>query len=218
MNIENPTFPELLNRWLYPQDKESSEGIEPLFGNQITGLLDKQFSPDLLITDDNTFTIANYLNWQTKNGDDEYSVFKQNFLEKVRNTPLEFGIHSDLDNYVSEAINKFSTIGREWIDRLFIDYFHDPSVLCSILRTIAHLDYRKIYPQGMTMATAATRHIDFEVRECGIRCFENWEDPEALKILSNIDIKEKWLREYLGDVINYLEEIQSNVNIGQESN
>ena len=136
-------------------------------------------------------------------------IFRARLLGQINDAHFEYGFKSEVDDYLAEAFKQYGPLSRQWLEELFNEQFESPYTLCGILRTIAHFKYRDLYPQGMTIATAAFSHNDPEVRECGIRCFENWEEPEALNILRNVSIPEEWLREYLEEVIIYLEEIKA---------
>lgn len=132
----------------------------------------------------------------------------------IRESDFEFGFNTPADRYVHEALVKYGVFAREWMNELFLKSFSKPSQVCGILRVIAHFEYLQMYPQGVTMAIAALRHKDAAVRECGIRCFENWEQPSNLVILRNLEIEEGWLREYLLDVIADLEGLSGHVTSG----
>jgi hypothetical protein len=133
--------------------------------------------------------------------------FLRSFEQMIHDSEFEFGFSSPADKFVLDALYNYGSFAREWINDLFLCRFNDPFVLSAILRVIAHFDYQQMYPQGITMAVAATVHADAEVRECGVRCFESWEAPECLNILKNLSFPENWLSEYLADVITELEGI-----------
>jgi hypothetical protein len=133
--------------------------------------------------------------------------FLRNFEQMIHDSEFEFGFSSPADKFVLDALDSYGSFAREWINDLFLNRFDDPFVLSAILRVIAHFDYQQMYPQGITIAVAATVHTDAEVRECGVRCFESWEAPENINILKNLSFPEDWLSEYLADVIAELEEI-----------
>lgn len=134
--------------------------------------------------------------------------FISRFRQLIQESDFEFGFSTPADEYVSEALNRYGSFAREWINELFLQSFNDLYVTSSILRVIAHFDYHQIYPQGVTMAIGATSHESADVRECGIRCFENWEAPENLNILYYLSYSEGWLKDYLAGVINELEDIK----------
>ncbi len=119
----------------------------------------------------------------------------------TRECIFEFGFENELDCFLRESLAKNAMATKEWLNEVFIEHLEDVAVVVGILRAIAHLEYHEIYPTGPTMAIAALSHRDVEVRECGIRAFENWESPDALAPLRAIRCEEPWLQEYLGEVI-----------------
>ncbi len=131
--------------------------------------------------------------------------FMKRLLQLLYESDFEFGFATPADEFVQKALHNYGPLAREWINRLYNANFGEPRVMCAILRIIAHFEYDEMYPQGMTMAAAALLHADSSVRECAIRCFENWEDPSNLEILRNICVSDGWLRDYLDSVISDLE-------------
>ncbi len=140
------------------------------------------------------------------------SHFISRFLQLIHESEFEFGFNTPADDYVRDALMSYGSFAREWISDLFLQNFDSPFVTSAILRVITHFDYQQMYPQGMTMAAAATSHKDAEVRECGVRCFEGWEAPESITILRNLSFDEDWLNEYLTDVISELEDLVEHVD------
>lgn len=133
--------------------------------------------------------------------------FVNNFLQLLHNIEFEFGYKTPADDYVEDALDRYGPFAREWLNELFLQNLEDSQVLSAILRVIAHFDYSQMYPQGTTMAIAATRHDNVEVQECGVRCFENWESPEAIVMLKSLKFTESWLNDYLQNVIMDIESL-----------
>lgn len=129
-------------------------------------------------------------------------------LRIIREQDFEYGFNSSADLFVRELMNLNSTVTKEWINAVFLDYFDDPKIIIGLLQIISHIAYFQIEPQGPTMAIAALKHADAEVRECGIRAFENWSVNQSLMVLSNVKCHEKWLQDYLDQVISDLQEEQ----------
>ena len=136
--------------------------------------------------------------------------FRSSLLSLIDSTHFEYGFTSEVDEFLLSAFNEFGSLAREWMEDIFHEILDHPSVACGLLRTLAHFKYSDIRPQGVSMAVIAFSHDDVEVRECGIRCFENWGDPSALSILKSARIEERWLADYLTKVISYLEIIEKN--------
>lgn len=137
------------------------------------------------------------------------STFVSNFLLLLYESDFEFGYKSQADDYVEGAIDKYGTFAREWINEVFLQNIDNPSIITPLLRVISHFDYEQILPQGITIAAVALSHCDVEVKECGVRCFENWESSENLPLLKNLEISEEWLNDYVQGVIQDLENIDS---------
>jgi hypothetical protein len=127
-------------------------------------------------------------------------------LRIIREQDFEYGFDSPADLFVRELLRQNLTVTKEWLNSIFIDYFDDTRILIGLLQIISHIDYLEICPEGATMALAALSHVNPEVRECGIRAFENWGTVESLKVLRNVKCQEKWLQEYVQQVILDLEE------------
>jgi len=131
--------------------------------------------------------------------------FYEHFMILLSESIFEFGFETPAERYVRVSLDRYGAFARDWLTRIFHRHYNKPSELCKILRTIAHFDYEKVSSQGAIMATAALFHVDAEVRECGVRCFENWEERSCLRILQNCRFPEDWLSEYVRRVIADLE-------------
>lgn len=134
-------------------------------------------------------------------------VFTNNFLSLIHKSDFEFGYSTPVDEYVDKALKDYGTFARDWISEIFLKYYSNVSVITGILRVISHINYNLMRPQGMLMATSVLRHENLEVVECGIRCFENWEDPEHKDILKSIHFEQEWLNNYAQEVIKDLESL-----------
>ncbi len=132
-------------------------------------------------------------------------LFVNNFLNLLSVVDFEYGFTTAADDFVKDALSRYGTFAREWINILFMENFDNQKTTSSILRVLAHLDYDEIYPQGVTMATAAINNRDIEVQECAIRCFESWENVGSVRVLRQANIQESWLEEYRQAVISDLE-------------
>ncbi|MBE3095888.1 MAG: hypothetical protein IMZ44_02015 [Planctomycetes bacterium] len=128
------------------------------------------------------------------------------FLALVAECNLEYGYDSALDTFLHERLAENALATKDWLSSLFVRYIDDVAVVTGILRTVAHLDYDEVMPQGTIMALAALSHGNAEVKECGIRAFESWARPECLRILGTLGGLEPWLREYVDQVIADLKE------------
>lgn len=145
--------------------------------------------------------------------DSQLEVFNKQFtlhlISIILEQEFEYGFESSGDKFIKEIMTKSRIITRTWLNGVFLDYFSKPRILIGILQIISHLPYTEIYPEGPTMAIAALKHTDAEVRETGVRCFENWGSPDTLNILENLRFNESWLQNYVNQVIEDLKPIMT---------
>lgn len=193
----------------------TEEGTPPQ--SQAKELLIQEFMGDNYASDGSTLgeigeaekssTEATRENWLNVTRVHSYKAqFSHRFLEVIRDAEFEFGYDSAVDDFLRERLAENALATKDWLNSLFIENFADPQVASGILRVIAHLDYQAIAPQGPTIALAALSHKSLEVRECGIRAFENWGTLESLNILRNLKCPEDWMAIYARQVAADLEE------------
>jgi len=132
-------------------------------------------------------------------------VTKQ-FIETILEESFEFGIKSKSEKIIEEQLKINALATRNWLNEIFIDYFNDEKIIIGIIRIIGRFDESLIFPQGQTMALAALNHKNSEIKELGIRAFENWGSYNSLRILENISINIDWLNEYKNQVVEDLKE------------
>ena len=143
--------------------------------------------------------------------------FTARVVALTRECIFEFGFENELDCFLRESLAKNAMTTKQLLNQIFLQHFEEVPVVVGVLRAIAHLEYPEIYPTGPTMALAALSHRDVEVRECGIRAFENWESPEGLVYLRVIRCEERWLQDYLERVIADLGKRRQDVAAGAEN-
>ncbi len=127
-------------------------------------------------------------------------------LEIILEESFEFGIKAKSEILIEEQLKQNELATRNWLNEIFVDYFDDEKILIGILRIIGRFEEHIIFPQGQTMALAALNHRNSEIKELGIRAFENWGSINSIKILENINLKIDWLSEYKNQVLNDLKE------------
>jgi hypothetical protein len=130
-----------------------------------------------------------------------YDAKKKQFRMMIHNTDLEYGFYSNLDYFLEDELQKNNEGTQRWLLELFMENQKDVTVLMAILRTLAHMKYKMVKPLGLRMALAALNHDDEDVRDCGVRCLENWECTEALPVLKSLRYPEEWLQKYVEQVI-----------------
>ena len=189
------------------QDKGEVEEAETAYGQTTlhSGTTYGHVLEDIIdLSDRSTYEMENILNKR------RLRQFKENYskelLRIICEQDFEYGFDSEADLFVRGLIEQNEVVTKEWLNAVYIEHYHDMRVVIGLLQVISHLQYLDIFPQGPTMALAALVHANSEVRECGIRAFENWSTIESLNVLRKVKCDESWLRDYLNQVIRDLEE------------
>ncbi len=141
-----------------------------------------------------------------KNIEEYKTKFTNSLLQLIHEEVFEFGMENAADRYVQENLRDYPLYTKVCLNAMLLKHFADVGVATGLLRIISHIDYEEIFPMGQTMALSVLNHENIEIRECGIRAFENWGNIDSLDILRHIKCEEKWLQDYLEKVIIYLEE------------
>jgi hypothetical protein len=163
----------------------------------------------------NFFIFSDEINTNYKISEEEINKNRLNYLDK-KITPLflslikyedfDFGHSSESIKLVEEqiAINKIAT--QNWLNGLYIKYFSsDEKVLIGLLRIIEFIDVELLSPTAETIALASLSNKNDEIKELGIRFFENWISIDSLNILNNLEVESVWLQKYIDQVKKDLE-------------
>lgn len=132
--------------------------------------------------------------------------FSSRLIQLLHEQDFEYGVDTPADDLVRNCLTQNESVAKQWLNQLFVENYNDETVIVGILRVLSHFEYHIVAPQGTTMALAALANSKAEVRECGIRAFENWATLESLHVLENVKCQENWLNEYLQQVIADLKE------------
>lgn len=115
----------------------------------------------------------------------DYYTSEENYLNEIRQKQQRNDFERKLISCIKEQHFEYGIISKA-------DIFIDEQMKINSLVTKSLLN--ELFVKN------------FEVRECGIRCFENWVSHASLMILRNIKTEPKWLQDYLEIVITNIEE------------
>lgn len=139
-----------------------------------------------------------------ENTETDYETIKTILEVKINRSEVEWGVISEFDEYVIENIQNENVLKA--INQIYIDNFNNEDVLIKILNAISEVEYEKVNPYGQTIAIAAISNKNLVVKQKAIETFERWHNEESIKILENIDVREKWLKKHVEKVIEDLKE------------
>jgi hypothetical protein len=130
--------------------------------------------------------------------------FSKRFISHILEDDFEYGIDFKAHSIVKEQMSVNAAVTKDWLNRIYVANFQNSEILIGILRVIARFEKEEIFPIGHTIAAASLNHKDEIVQETAIRAFESWGGSTSLKILENVTVSSKWVKEYLEDVISDL--------------
>lgn len=122
---------------------------------------------------------------------------------------LEPGFYGEEYKYFSNCLDDNSYEFQMFFQRAFAGACRrsQKRLLWNLLVILSELSYEKLNPWGQFIALSATRNPNRDIQELGIRCFENWEDVDALELLHSCKFEEHWLQEYANEVY------EENINV-----
>lgn len=140
----------------------------------------------------------------------DYDAIKKILEIKIKRSDVEWGKISEFDEYVINNIQENNVLKA--INQIYLDNFDNEDILIKILNALSEIEYNLVTPFGQTIAIAAISNKNIVVKQKAIETFERWKNEDSIKILENVDVKEKWLKKYIKKVIEDLkEEVENNV-------
>ena len=101
--------------------------------------------------------------------------------------------------YFSSDDSEITSAERLALD---IDYYN---MLIGICKILGRFELKEVMPWGPTMLMGLLSHKNETVKEYAVSVVENWAEVDLLPVLRNLDCSSRWLKEYIDDVVKYLE-------------
>lgn len=126
---------------------------------------------------------------------------------------IELKYFSINDSEISSAERKIFDIGENYSFRILgevlqtihVKYNDYPNMLAGICKGLERFDLDEVMPWGASMLPGLLNHESEVVKEYAVSLVENWSDITLLPMLRNLECSSLWLREYISDVVKYLE-------------
>lgn len=127
--------------------------------------------------------------------------FSKEFFRVIEHDHFEFGTTSNVEKLVDKWLSRDLNITGLALQKIFYDNQRNEKILIGILKTISHLNHQLLSTTNRGIAMTALSLPYLEVRECAVRAYEYWEDPELLVDLEMRPLVPAWLEEYKQTVI-----------------
>lgn len=93
----------------------------------------------------------------------------------------------------------------EVLQNIYIQYNDYYNMLIGICKILGRFELKEVMPWGPTMLMGLLSHKNETVKEYAVAVVENWAEVDLLPVLRNLDCSSHWLKEYIEDVVKYLE-------------
>lgn len=146
-----------------------------------------------------------------KNEKEEKSLIKKDyeFLVKyiklssinnsIYNSIIEDKIMDIYDNYGTQFLS-------EVLQQISLDYFNQPKMLSVICDCLHIFDLDEVSPWGPILLSSYVGNKSEELKSDAIYLISSWFDKSLIPLLKGIDCTSKWLKDYVEEVIEMLEE------------
>lgn len=126
-------------------------------------------------------------------------------LSLLKYEDVEYGVKSEGEKLIREQIENNCSVALNWISDLYISSFNDDKILIGLIKIIGNIEESTISSVGQVIALASLSHKNNEIKELGVRAFENWASPKSYSVLSNLNVSQGWLQDYINQVVKDLE-------------
>ena len=191
---------------------ETSNRKEPQFivGQKQTDVDDERKEETVYLKDtsetSSTFKAPHSLNINTESAKLLESMFEAEYYET--------GIANKSEKFFRSWFTNDSTSAMNGLSKIFYENFgregRKVNILLGVLHLLSHLKYEEVTPLGPVLAGWGTTHANNEVAEYSLKCFEDWENPEAISKLESMKFSSQWLQDYAEDIIAELKEESKN--------
>lgn len=126
---------------------------------------------------------------------------------------MDFTIESDSklesDSIMLDIAERYSMLFLgNVLQNICINYYDKPNIIAGVCFGLERFEAEEVRPWGQSIISGLINHPSIYVKERVISLIENWEDISLLPLLRSIEIASEWMKNYIQDVIKYLEEIK----------
>lgn len=159
------------------------------------------------VTSEERLQFTNEIGNKERQYDQLISQIEQRLMVALNNYSLESEILSKSEELICEIVDNYSLrVLGEVLTSIYIKCYGVQNVIAGICSGLERFDAEEVFPWGHSIVIGLINHKSDLVKERVISLIENWGDASLLTALKSIDISSDWMREYVNEVISYLED------------
>lgn len=165
--------------------------------------------PIKTVSEDEKTRLSDDLNSKEREYDQLVKLIENKLTKALKEYSIESETLSQAEEVVCEIADKYSMrLLGEALTEIYINCYDQQNVIAGICSSLERFDASEVSPWGQSIVIGLVNHNSNLVKERVISLIENWGDTSLLTVLKNIDISSTWMREYVNEVIAYLEDKQ----------
>ena len=122
-------------------------------------------------------------------------------LEKISDEPDSY---YPSENIFDKMYNTYSDVISDIVQKIYLNNYHRVNILLGICNIFKRYDFEELNPWGQSTIIGLLNHKNDAVKESALSVIENWENPEMISILENIDCSKSWMKKYISDIVAHL--------------
>ena len=133
----------------------------------------------------------------------QFAIWLQTSFE---NTPLEDGMDHPAEQFLATMLQSTDErLALKWLMEFSLDSSR-PGFASSVLRCLGRLVPPSTGLWRSELINEALKVDDIEIRDAAVQTVELWEDRDLISVLKAHDESQPWLRDYIHDLIEDLQE------------
>lgn len=138
------------------------------------------------------------------------SKYERIFLSTIQNTIFKAGEDNQATEMMSQLLAEEPDETLILLNNYFIEHYDDERLCVKILTLLNDYKYDELKPMGQTIALASISNKSSRVKSAAFNLFAHWACPEALKLLSQVEVPQQpWIAMKYNSVKESLEKICS---------
>lgn len=109
------------------------------------------------------------------------------------------------EHLFNDILRQNKNIAGNVLQDIYLRYTDCVNIILGICNILRSYDFDEVDPWGPTIVLGLMNHKSDEVKEAVISVIDNWENPDMLPALKNIECVSPWMQDYINSVIGHLD-------------
>ncbi|TWH63820.1 hypothetical protein LX59_03071 [Azomonas agilis] len=139
--------------------------------------------------------------------ENQFNEFRFRFEKHISFEEIPIDFESNIERELITLLNLNKIFTVNYISQWVIDSYDKDKSLINILKLLGNLDYDLLGSEITLVFAAVLSNKNTEIKEYALRVQEKWMDYHYHKILSQSELKPKWIDDYRKELLSIYKEI-----------